>query len=248
MSFEPSRHVEHFRVEADRCAVLAKALPHPAPIPHFPRWSVGGVVRHLVGDFRWATRIVDERTWDGQGFSVPRAKGDRLLHDYVDAARQMAEALERAAVEPDVACPNFADGGQGVLGWWPRHQAHETLLHRWDLEASTGAHDPILPEIAADAIDEAFTVYTARYSPHRLDRPISLACTDTAAAWIVRPAPIAGRVEVEPWVADGVPDLSCRAEDLLLAMWKRRSIEHAHGGFGADESAVRSFLRGPVTA
>lgn len=205
-------------------------------------------MRHLVGDFRWATRIVDERAWDGQGFSVPRAKGDRLVVQYVDAADRMAAALERAATEPGAACPNFADGDRGVLGWWPRHQAHETLLHRWDLEAATGAHDPIHPEVAADAIDEAFTVYTARYSPHRLDRPLSLACTDIEAAWIVRPAPTAGRVVVEPWVVDGPPDLSCRAEDLLLAMWKRRSIDHAHGGFGADEAIVRNFFRGPLTA
>ncbi len=248
MSIDPSRHVEHFRLEAARCAALAQALPHAAPIPHVRRWSVGGVVQHLVGDFRWATHIVDERAWDGKGFSVARAKGERLLGAFEDATVAMAAALDRAASEPAVACPNFADRDRGVLGWWPRHQAHETLLHRWDLESATGAHDAIRPEVAADGVDEALTVYTARYAPHRLDRTITLACTDDGAAWTVAPSAVHGHVDVRRGTSGNVPDLSCRAEDLLLAMWKRRSLDHVRGEFGDQEATVRAFFRGPLTA
>lgn len=246
MPLEPATHVATFRVEAERCAALARVVPHAAPIPHVTRWSVGGVLRHLVGDFVWAAAIVETGTWDGSGFSVPRHRGDTLLREFDRAAARMGAALDHAAATPSAPCPNFAERDAGTLGWWPRHQAHETLLHRWDLEAATGHHTPIDPIVAADGVDEAFRVYTARYGPQRLDRPLLVACTDAPAAWRIEPTGIDRRVRIETTDDRDAPDLAAPAEDLLLAVWKRRPLA-ATAHFG-DEAVVRRFLAGPLTA
>ncbi len=245
-SLDPMTHVATFRAEAERCAALARTVPHAAPLPHVPRWSVGGVVRHLVGDFRWASDIVETCRWNGNGFSVPRARGDHLLRAYDEAATRMGDALAMAAASPSTPCPNFAELDLGTLGWWPRHQAHETLLHRWDLESATGRHALIDARVAADGVDEAFHVYTERYSPHRLDRPLSIVCTDVDAAWRITPDG-GGRVHVEHIDDRSAPDLACAASALLLAIWKRRPLTDDTAEFG-DETVVRRFLSGPLTA
>lgn len=247
MPLHPTTHVAAFRAEAERCGALARVVPHAAPLPHVPRWSVGGVVRHLVGDFRWASDIVESCQWNGNGFPVPRTRGDRLVRAYDEAAARMGDVLEAAAGTPATPCPNFAERDHGTLGWWPRHQAHETLLHRWDLESATGRHDPIDPAIAADGVDEAFLVYTARYGPQRLDRPITIACTDDDAAWTVTPTGTDGRVDIHPTTDRSTPDLACAAAALLLAVWKREPLTTDTARFG-DEAVVRRFLSGPLTA
>ncbi len=204
-------------------------------------------MRHLVGDFRWASGIVETREWNGAGFTVARARGDSLLRAYDESVQRMGDALASAAAEPLAPCPNFADREHGVLGWWPRHQAHETLLHRWDLESATGVHDHIEPRIAADGVSEAFSVYAGRYGSQRLDRPITVACTDTDAAWHIVPTGVGGHVEIAATDDPVAPDLACTARALLLAIWKREPIGHDNVSF-SDEALVRRFLSGPLTA
>ncbi|MFM2079222.1 MAG: hypothetical protein RJA49_3112 [Actinomycetota bacterium] len=248
MRIDHRAHVASFRLEAERCGALARVLPHRTPLPQFRRWSVGGVLQHLVGDFRWASHIVTTREWDGKGFSVARSKGDALVRAYDESAAQMAVALDLAAADPGGRCPNFADGDSGLLGWWPRHQAHETLLHRWDLEATTGFHTPIDPWVAADGVDEAFDVYTPRYAGQRLDRPITIACTDAPAAWRLAPTADPGHLTVEATDERDGADLVCGAEELLLAVWKRTPLAQTDARFGAQEDAVRRLFTGPLTA
>jgi uncharacterized protein (TIGR03083 family) len=246
MPLDPQTHVDAFRAEAERFGVLARTVPHAAPLPHVRRWSVGGVVRHLVGDFRWASDIIDARDWNGNGFTVARGRGDSLLRTYDEAAARMRVALDAAATDPGAPCPNFAERESGTLGWWPRHQAHETLLHRWDIESATGVHHPIDPALAADGVDEAFHVYTQRYGAQRLDRPITLVCTDTDAAWRVSPTGIGGQVTIDVTDDRTAPDLACTAEALLLAMWKRVPI--GDDAAVTDEHLLRRFFSGPLTA
>jgi len=247
MSLTPTDHVDVFRTEAERCAALARTVPHAAPLPHVSRWSVGGVVRHLVGDFRWATEIIEAREWNGNGFTVPRTRGDGLLRAYDEAAARMSDALDVAAAEPSAPCPNFAERDQGTLGWWPRHQAHETLLHRWDLESATGVHHPIDPVVAADGVDEAFQVYAQRYGSQRLDRPVTLVCTDADAVWTITPTGTGGHVDIARSGDRDHPDLVCSAETLLLAVWKREPVR-TDTAVLSDEHTVRHFLSGPLTA
>lgn len=241
------------RREAARFAALLREVPHDRPVPHLPRWTVGHVGAHLAGDFVWATGIVTRRTAPAGGLRAVRQTGDALCARFDAAAAAMLDALEEAAADPGAPCPNFAEGTAGALGWWPRHQAHETTLHRWDVERAAGRPGPIMPALAADGVDELLGVYTRRYAPHRLDRPLVLRCTtdDLARSWLL--APTAGRgLDVVPEPAQAADlQVTTDPETLLLLLWRRWSLDEAAGRVDAapaGAAALRALLAGPVTA
>jgi len=233
--------------EAARCASLARVVPHDVPLAQLPGWTVGDVMAHLAGDFVWASSIISARAWDGRPLASVGEQGDELMRRFEQSATEMVAALAAAAAEPDVACPNFAQGTRGRLGWWPRHQAHETTLHRWDLEVPTGAHVPIGAAQAADGLEELFATYTRRYAGFEFDAPVTMRCTDQPAAWRVTPVR-GGRVEVEE--CGGLPeaDVEGPAESLLLVAWARLQPDEAGLIIRARAPEFAAFLAGPVTA
>ena len=156
-------------------------------------------------------------------------------------------ALSDAAAAPDEPCPNFAQGDAGRTGWWPRHQAHEALVHLWDLESVTGGFAPRDPAIAADGVSELFATYTNRYPRQRLSRPIRLRAPGVGA-WRVEPRG-PGLVQGLPVDDAGPADLTAAPEVLLLALWHRIPTDDPRLEY-ADGAAVdvRAFLAGPLTA
>jgi uncharacterized protein (TIGR03083 family) len=95
------------------------------------------------------------------------------------------------------------------------------LVHRVDAEQATGELSPIDPAVAADGVGEFVDVLLPRLYRTR-KRPnvaIEVVATDTGDRWI----------HGDP--ADGVGTLTGTAEDLLLALWRRRPASVlAHGG------------------
>jgi hypothetical protein len=139
------------------------------------------------------------------------------------------------------------------VAFWFRRQAHETTMHRWDLEVPTGRHDQIAAELAADGVDEALHVYTRRYGGQQLDLPLVLRCDDADVSWLVRPITVDGdatRVAVDRIAggASGPGDVIGPAEGLLLAIQHRLDPDAAGLRFPHHEIAARSFLAGPLVA
>jgi len=235
------------RAACERFAALARSTPHDLPVPHVPGWTVHHLVAHLTGDHIWAHQVLTTRTPPSAGLRASRRRGEALLAQFDAVTADLLDALEAAAASPNEPCPNFAQGDAGRTGWWPRHQAHEALVHLWDLEAVTGAFAPRDPAIAADGVSELFATYTNRYPRQRLARPILLR-SPGCGAWRVEPtAP--GRVQGLPTDDSGAADLSAPPDVLLLALWHRipaddPRLEYADGADGE----VRAFLTGPLTA
>ncbi|HWB72304.1 MAG TPA: hypothetical protein VG452_08795, partial [Egibacteraceae bacterium] len=109
-------------------------------------------------------------------------------------------------------------------GCWRRRMAHETAVHRWDAEAAAGRARPLDAELAADGIDEYFTVFLRAPQPsyggprgtlhvHRLDGP---------GEWLVHLRP--GMPVVERGHARADAALRGTASDLLLVLWRRRPV------------------------
>lgn len=240
-------HLSTLRRELDRCIALAGSVDLAAPIPHLGRWRARNVLSHLAGDFVWAIDIITTRTWNGDPLGNVPERGDALRRRFMELAEQMWDAALVAHDDPDAPCPNFALGDQGTLGWWVRHQAHETALHRWDLETAHGSHDPFEPAAAADAVDELLHVYTRRYGRQRLDRPITIGCRDQDAAWDITPTR-RGRVDVTRNLSPATVHVDGDAEALLLVMWHRLDPDPAGLGFHEAEASARAFLAGPLTA
>lgn len=239
--------VDIVRDRGERFGVLARTTPHELRLPHLRRWTAHDVVAHLTGDHAWALDILTTRRPPRRGLVKDRRRGDALCDRYDDVTAELVGALAVAAAEPGAPCPNFAEGAVGRAGWWPRHQAHEVAVHLWDLEAATGAHSPLDPLLCVDGITELFEVYTNRYGGQRLARPLVLRCPDHGAAWRAEPtAP--GRVLVVPTDPDGTADLDASPDALLLALWHRVDADDERLDAPGDPTAVRAFLRGPVTA
>ncbi len=255
--------VTAFRGEAARCAALARTVDHAASLPHLPGWTVGHVLAHLAGDFRWATTIIRERR-SRRGPTSVRVHGAALVDAFDRATDEMDAALTVALADPDAPCPNFAEGIHGTLCFWPRRQAHETTMHRWDIEVPTGAHEPVDPDLAADGVDELLAIYTARYGRHVLTTPLTIRCTDASGAWRVDPRPDLGsgrvgvtRIDVaqpgiaQPGIAQpGIAQsgIEGAASSLLLAMSHRLDPDAAGLCFHTDPDVARRFLAGPLTA
>ena len=72
---------------------------------------------------------------------------------------------------------------------WPRRQAHETSVHRWDAEHCGGATTAIDPELASDGVDEYFDLVLRQHAGrHSISLPsgsLHLHCTDTLGEWLV---------------------------------------------------------------
>jgi uncharacterized protein (TIGR03083 family) len=241
-----SSDVEQLGTEVERFSRLARTVDHAASIAHLPDWTARHVIAHVVGDYRWASGVLETGRAPRGGFGLARSRGQRLCDVFdTEAARHLGLL---ATADPSQRCWNFADGDAGTYAWWPPHQLYETVLHRWDLETPTGRHDPIPAALAVDAIDEMFRVYTARYARQRLDAPVLLVCRDQPAAWRISPA-ARGRVTIERASHDdatgSAPDLAASAADLLLLMWHR--ITPDHPGVTATEVA-RRFVNGPLSA
>jgi uncharacterized protein (TIGR03083 family) len=241
------RYVDGCAIEIAALSTLARSLDHSTPLEHLGGWTVGEVVAHLAGDFRWARSIIEPRRWDGQLLLSVDETGEALCDVLDHEAARMLVALRAAADEPATRCVNFAQGESGTLAFWTRHQLFETVIHRWDLEVPSGVHAPIDPDLAVDAIDEALSTYAARYAGHVIERPVTLRAdgVSSSGAWRLSPFGSRGRVRVDRVEPDAA-QVSGGAVDLLLAVWGRRPAEV--DSLTVDEPASRRVFDGPLTA
>jgi uncharacterized protein (TIGR03083 family) len=237
------------RSATDHFRALARDADHSAPVPHLPGWSVRDLVAHLTGDHVWALGVLRTGTNPGSGLAAAPETGPALLDRLDEVTEELLAELARAAAEPDRPCWNFAQGRAGLAGWWPRHQAHEAVVHLWDLESVSGSWTALDPALSVDGVDELVATYTNRYAGQALSRPLVLRCPGRAA-WRAEPAGPEGRVRVERVDPSTVADVEAEPGDLLLAMWHRIPADDPRLNYvdPATRSAAHAFLAGPLTA
>ncbi|MHB1138982.1 MAG: maleylpyruvate isomerase N-terminal domain-containing protein, partial [Microthrixaceae bacterium] len=162
MPTPPIDHPAVVRAEADRFAVAVERGPLDAPVPACPRWDLEGLTLHLGRVHRWARLAAATGTNpDPDRVPGPPEPGedgvrDRVrLADWVRAgADELADTL--ATLDPDAPTWHPFPVPQ-VAGLWPRRQAQETLVHRWDAEAAVGDPGALDATLAADGVDEYLT-------------------------------------------------------------------------------------------
>lgn len=212
----------------NRISELARQGQLAEPVAHLPRWKVRDVVAHLGGVHRWATRIVAKRSMAGPGFKKSKLDGDELCDWFDEGVEALLDMLTSTGL--DEPCPNFNPGSVGTVAWWARRQAHESTVHRWDVEQALGSTTAIPAPIAADAIDEFLDVFVRTRGKQTLTSPLVLATTRPARTWTLTPAEKPGRIDVAAGTLDlDVPaaTVSGKPEALLLALWGRQSATDA---------------------
>jgi uncharacterized protein (TIGR03083 family) len=205
-----------------------------APVPSCPGWTVRDLVAHVGSVHRWATRFVAE----GLERPTPEASEAELLatgrsiDNLLEWSQLGHEALLDAlrTAPADLQCWSFLPAPSPLV-FWARRQAHETTIHRIDVElaASIGrtatALTPVPVELAADGIAELLEGFLRRRRRDATteDEPsagVVVVAEDAERTWTFR---LVGRVVVpaeEP--ALGSFEVRGSAEQLYRMLWNRR--------------------------
>lgn len=131
----------------------AVARCHPsAPVPGLD-WDALAVVAHTGAVHRWAADIVARRLatneTGGSSTFAPSAQDVSRLRDWLDEGVATLLSTLRAA-PVSLRCFTLVPG-VAPRTFWIRRQAHETAIHRGDVEAAAGG--PVTPVGASFAQD-----------------------------------------------------------------------------------------------
>ncbi|MEU3272894.1 maleylpyruvate isomerase family mycothiol-dependent enzyme [Saccharomonospora sp. NPDC006951] len=230
------RFLEALGYECELLIESSHATPPDLPVPLSPGWTVGEVLRHVGSMYRqtlgWLVDGVRPREW--QRDPAPGQTVESYVREgFVDLQEVLAwhDPGERAATWWP-ADPTY--------GFWARRMAHETTIHRYDVEdAARMPHAEIADDFAIDGIDEALALWFS----HRLPmlglsgtRRSSVAVRSGGHTWIARAGPeetIAWHcsdreVEHADAVVSGSPVV------VYLWLWGRKWLTEIHSDGNPD--------------
>jgi len=222
---EPSTHLEHLRRDVDRILATPQARLD-AKVRACPGWTVTDLLGHHAGVFRFATaQLRAEPGSDFVPFDPPEADL-APLEMFGVAADEVLAAL--ADTDPTEHRPNWVDAP--TAAFWFRRMAHETAIHRVDVQLTHTEPDPIDAALAVDGIDELGEVFL-RHAGRRgivgTGETVHLHATDDeeldGGEWMFTFH--GDGVDVDH--SHGKGDMAVRgpAGQLVLFAWNRRPVE-----------------------
>ncbi|GAB3539359.1 maleylpyruvate isomerase family mycothiol-dependent enzyme [Arthrobacter tecti] len=130
-----------------------------AQVPGCPEWDVEALVRHTALVYLQKAETIRTGV-KPQGRWVPE---EILQLGPVEILETCFGRLseEFDSHEPADVAESWVVEDQTV-GFWIRRLAHETAIHRYDIEAALGRPQPIDADLALDGIDEVLTVMLGR--------------------------------------------------------------------------------------
>ena len=167
---EPRRFTDALGAEAELLLDAARRVAPTTQVRSCPGFTVNEVVRHVGGGYRVA------RSWILEG-RAPRS------HQQHPVPGQSTEDYLRAGLTDLLAEFSAHDADTPAGTWWPadrtygfwyRRMAHETTMHRIDLQltaADAGASEGadlitlVAEDFAVDGVDEALAVWFGRRLP-----------------------------------------------------------------------------------
>ena len=208
-------------IRADARALADAARKDPdARVPSCPDWDVAALVGHLGFVHRWAAAIVRSGATSYPGDIETAQPGDDLVGWFTEGATDLVDLL--ASTPSDQPSWNHMRG-EPVVGYWARRMAHETAIHRFDVQLAHGSTTPIDTELAVDGIDELVDIWlpkSLRKNPERtLGGTLHLHTTDTEGEWLIDVRD--GEAHVTREHAKGDAAARGTASDLLLTLWGR---------------------------
>ena len=240
-------------VEADGARmVLALDADREAPIPWCGAWTVQDCARHAGGLHHVIAGVIEGRPTANFGLfktlGSPNADDPGLARWLAEGTEKLVGQLRNAT--PDEPCWSFWQA-HSTVSFWYRRTAHETFVHRWDMERAAGVEIvPADPALAADGIEEFRDVVAGMLRGGNASagagETMHVHCTDTAGEWLLAfPAP--GERTLTREHAKGDVAFRGPAEGLLLFLWGRHSAEDA-GVETVGDAAVAARWRELVPA
>ena len=235
-------YVEHLLADALRFARLLDAEPLDRPVDACPGWDLRRLAEHTGQIHRWANFCATHaRSPTASEAAALESFDVTIAADWMRAgATDLATTLRRL----DPTAPTWHPfPSEQVARFWPRRQAHETTIHRWDAEQACGDTTGIDPSLASDGIDEYFEVILPRLvAGGRATLPtgsLHVHCTDVSGEWLV-------------WADDGYRmirahqkgDAALRgsAAAILLRLWGRHADDAGDLSPVGDETVLDAWL------
>lgn len=228
-------HIATLQEQAARLADAVELARPDAPIPHCPGWSVRAAAIHTGQVHDWAAMTVRDALTELPPFpegdlDVPDAE---LADWYRERANLLVEALTNAP--DDLECAAFLTA-PSPRAFWARRQAHETSIHRADVEAAVGRAVLFDAEHARDGVDELLLRFVVR--PRKKPR----AALDPAHTMLVRATEggiwhvtlAADAITVVEEDKAGDVTVVGPASDLYLLLWNRLRSGDATSGVMVD--------------
>ncbi len=230
-------YLAQLRDEGERLATSAAALDLDLDVPACPGWVLRDLLHHVGYVHRWATRYVTERHTE----AVPRldeaailgqdVPDDALLNWFRAGHAGLVTALD--AADPGLTCWTFLPGAASPLVFWARRQAHETTVHRVDVQLAAAATtqgqgiDPVPAALAADGLDELIMGFARRNAPRGplSDPARGLFVAADTQRWTARMGPDRAGVD-RGWTGAPAGPADCTvtgpAAEVYLLLWNRR--------------------------
>ncbi|WP_433246952.1 maleylpyruvate isomerase family mycothiol-dependent enzyme [Streptosporangium sp. CA-135522] len=198
------RYCDEITTQTDLLRELLKGADLSAGVPTCPGWTLAGLVRHIGGNLRTGeTAVRTGQTIDDPGTQVsdvagPDGDDPAELDAWLAAgAARYAETLRKAGPDTEARIWTF----HGSASFWVRRALHDLVIHRADAAIAVGADYAVVPDLAADAVDELLELFSGQQaggSPQLAElrgpvRSIHLHATDAgaepAAEWLIELGP-----------------------------------------------------------
>lgn len=212
--------------------VAALEANRDAPIPWCGDWTVQDCAHHVGGLHHIVAGVIEGRPTANfglfKGLHPPKATDPGLGAWITEGTAKLVDQLR--STPGDEPCWSFWEPVRTVA-FWPRRSAHETSVHRWDIEKAAGVDvAPADPELAADGVDEYLDVFVGMmrglHSAPGAGETLHVHCTDTSGEWTLE-LPAAGERVLRREHAKGDVAFRGPAEGLLLYLWGHQSSEAA---------------------
>jgi uncharacterized protein (TIGR03083 family) len=199
----------------------AAAAGLDASVEACPGWDVARLLGHVGQVYAFIEQIAPSGSTERP--TVEPAELPDPAHA-LEWCRERHSSLITVLRALDADAPAWNWAGTGKAGFFHRRMAHETLIHRWDVETAVGAVTPIDGDLGGDCVDELLHV-GLQYStnPNRTfsypKGSLHLHRTDGEGEWLARVE--GGALIITREHAKGDVAVRGAGGDLALYLWGR---------------------------
>ena len=227
-------------ISADGHRLIEAAAAVTADVPTCPGWTVHDLLGHVGRVHRYVAEHIARRATERLPFDVVEdiPEGE-AVRDYARAG--LASVLD-ALTGIDPAEPMWTWSDRHEAGFFLRRVLHETAVHRFDAESSSGQTTGVDDDQGADGIDELYRDVLT-FSLRNRPRPtptgsLHIHRTDGEGEWMLRPA--GDSISVSEGHEKGDAAVRGPGGELFLAMWGRIPLDSLEV-FG-DEEVARAWV------
>lgn len=231
-------YLAHLRRDIALMAELAP-IDLDAAVPRCEGWTVAEVLRHTgeVYARRLATVRSGLRLADSAAPAAAPTGHETLVAWFAAIGSELVDEL--AARDDDEPTCTWTAREQHC-GFWKRRMAHETLVHRIDVQQALECAVVAAPELAVDGIDEVLEAFLLEGGAVDKLAPVTPVNIGVRVAGCVRRVRLAGR-----WAVLGDPagpvDATVEGEALGVLLWLWGRVGDDDVSLTGDRAAVAAL-------